>query len=90
MTGDSQDQLPSESNGDTRMVTLRNERNERGTSFIQASLEENGDLTLHGEDSAPQTSPISTTGYQEWFRTVDTADIPNSSNCGGQPGDHAP
>jgi hypothetical protein len=72
-----------------RKVVLRAERDGVDSRFLDAYLDERGDLHIDGQDLGPGTAPVSDDGEYEWFTTIAAADVPRLVMLlGGQPGDH--
>jgi len=72
----------------TRKVTLRAERDGRDYRHLEAYVDETGRLHIDGQDLGPGTSPVSSDGEYEWFKTIAAADVPRLvALLGGRPGD---
>jgi hypothetical protein len=70
------------------LVVLRDERDGRDSRYLDASIDEGGNLQLHGHDIGPRTSPMRDDGEYEWFETVAAADLARLVGLlGGAPGE---
>jgi hypothetical protein len=58
------------------MVVLRSERSGDDSRYLEARLNESGDLVLEGEDYGPATAPVSSDGEYEWVRVVAADKLP--------------
>ena len=59
-----------------RKVVLRAERDEVDSRFLEAYLDELGNLHIDGQDVGPGASLVSDDGEYEWFTTIAAADVP--------------
>ena len=72
----------------SRIIKLREERNEQGARYLDAYVDTDGDLHLDGQDLGPATSLVSGDGEYEWFKTVAAKDVPALLGLlGARPGD---
>ncbi len=60
-----------------RVVTLRSEKRGADSRALWASLTEDGDLRIDGQDLGPATSPVSPDGEYEWIQVIRKSDIPD-------------
>ena len=57
-------------------VALRAEVNGMDRRYLDASLDENGDLVIAGQDLGPGTSMAPPHGEYEWWTTIKAVDFP--------------
>jgi hypothetical protein len=75
--------------GKKRRVMLRSERSGADSRFLEAFLDEEGNLHIDGQDLGPGTSPMSEDGEYEWFQTIRQEDVPHLvERLGGTAGAH--
>lgn len=68
-------------------VVLRAERDGVDSRFLDAWLDQYGDLHIDGQDLGPGTAMVSSDGEYEWFRTFRAAEVPGVVEAlGGEPG----
>jgi hypothetical protein len=53
-----------------RRVSLVSERDGPDSRFVDAYLDERGNLKIDGQDLGPATAPVSSDGEYEWIETV--------------------
>jgi hypothetical protein len=71
-----------------RKVVLRAERDAVDSRYLEAYVDELGNLHLDGQDLGPGTLPVSDDGEYEWYTTIAAADVPRLLTLlGGTPGD---
>ena len=63
-------------NAASRRVTLRAERDGLDSRFLDAYLDEEGNLHIDGQDLGPSTAPVSSDGEYEWFKVIQARDVP--------------
>jgi hypothetical protein len=74
------------SNG--RQVQLRQERDGPDARFLQAYLDDQGNLHIDGQDLGPGTAAMTSDGEHEWFKTIRAEDVPKVVTVlGGSTGD---
>jgi hypothetical protein len=61
---------------DRRQISLRSEKDGPDSRFLDARLDDEGNLRLDGQDLGPATATVSSDGEYEYFKTVDAAHIP--------------
>lgn len=70
-----------------RKVSLRNERDGPDSRFLDAWLDDEGNLRLDGQDLGPATAMVSSDGEYEYFKTIAAADLPALlATLGAEPG----
>ena len=62
--------------GYTAVVTLRDERSEGDTRFLDAALEPNGDLVIHSIDTGEDVARIWGSPEYEWVWTIKAHQLP--------------
>lgn len=60
----------------SRKVQLRNEVHGNDRRYLDASITENGNLLIEGQDLGPSTSPVSSDGEYEWRHTISAEHLP--------------
>lgn len=70
-----------------RRVTLRDERQGADTRRLWASLDDEGNLHLDGQDLGPATASVSDDREYQWFRTIGHEDLPQLMVLLGAPAD---
>jgi hypothetical protein len=64
------------SDAGSRRVSLRAEHDGPNSRFLDAYLDDEGDLHIDGQDLGPATAPVSSDGEYEWFKVVGKRDLP--------------
>ena len=59
-----------------RRVSLRAEHDGPDSRYLDAYVDDVGDLHIDGQDLGPATTPVSSDGEYEWFQTIHRADLP--------------
>jgi len=59
-----------------RRVNLRSEHDGEDHRYLDAHLDQEGNLHLDGQDLGPGTSPVSSDGEYEYFKEIVATDIP--------------
>jgi hypothetical protein len=59
-----------------RIVSLRAEHDGPDSRFLDAYLDDDGNLNIDGQDLGPQTRPVSSDGEYEWFEVIRAAQVP--------------
>jgi hypothetical protein len=60
----------------TERITLRQEHDGADSRYLEAYVDDAGDLHIDGQDLGPSTAPVSPDGEHEWFRTVKAEYVP--------------
>jgi hypothetical protein len=60
----------------TRTVQLREEHKGKDDRYLSASLDDEGNLVIEGQDLGPGTAVVSSDGEYEWTRVIRAKDIP--------------
>lgn len=60
----------------TRRVSLRAEHDGPDSRFLDAYLDDEGNLHIDGQDLGPRTAPVSSDGEYEWFKVIRVSDLP--------------
>jgi hypothetical protein len=68
-----------------RKVTLRDEDDGRDRRFLDAYLDDAGNLHIEGQDLGPSTWPMSGDGEYEWRRIIKAQDVPHLLTLLGAP-----
>jgi len=61
---------------DKRSVSLRAEHDGEDHRYLDAYVDDAGDLVLAGQDLGPATKLVSDNGEYEWFRTIRSEHVP--------------
>lgn len=70
----------------SRVVRLRAEHHDADSRFLDAYLDEEGNLHVDGQDLGPATSMVSEDGEYEWFETIKAKHLPQLVQAlGGEP-----
>ena len=59
-----------------RRVSLRAEEKDGDSRYLDAYVDDDGNLHIDGQDLGPGTGSVSSDGEYEWFRLINKADIP--------------
>ena len=59
----------------SRRVNLRAERDGLDSRFLDAYLDDEGNLHIDGQDLGPSTGPVSSDGEYEWFKVIQARDL---------------
>jgi hypothetical protein len=70
-----------------RRVNLRSEHDGEDHRYLDAHLDQDGNLHLDGQDLGPGTAPVSSDGEYEYFKAIAAADIPALLALLDAPGD---
>jgi hypothetical protein len=74
--------------GEQRKVVQRAERDLIDYRYLEAYLDQAGNLHIDGQDVGQGTSSVSDDGEDEWFTTIAVADVPRLLHLvGGRAGD---
>lgn len=72
-----------------RRVSLRAERDGPDSRFLDAYLDDEGNLHIDGQDLGPKTAPVSSDGEYEWFEVISRNDLPRlTALLGASPDEH--
>ena len=60
----------------TKKVQLREDHDGNDHRYLSASVDDQGNLVIEGQDLGPATAIISSDGEYEWRRTIAAKDVP--------------
>ena len=57
-------------------IVLRDERHGADSRYLEAYLDDEGNLHFEGQDLGPGTEPVGVDGEYEWFETIAARHVP--------------